>query len=91
MDCSWQVPYWEAMQNASSKLDHITASAEAHRYCKPEEVSRGFQSLHGFTDKKVFKDARFRLGLALREAGVHQSAAARAMVSGMSTRAQAPW
>lgn len=85
------MPYWDAMQNASSKLDHITASTESHRYFKPDEVSRGFQSLNGFTDKKVFKDARFRLGLALREAGVHQSAAAHAMVSNMNPRAQAPW
>lgn len=85
------MPYWDAMQNASSKLDHITASTESHRYFKPDEAGRGFQSLNGFTDKKVFKDARFRLGLALREAGVHQSAAAHVMISNMNPRVQAPW
>ena len=85
------MPYWDALQNASSKLDHITASAESHRYFKPEEASRGFQSLNGFTDKKVFKDARFRLALALREAGVQHSSAAKAIVQSMNPRVQAPW
>jgi len=86
-----QVPYWDALQAAESKLDHVTAAVEAQKYQKPEEVSRGHLSMNGFTDQKLFKDARFRLGLALREAGVHQSAAAAAVISSLHPRQQAPW
>jgi hypothetical protein len=86
-----QVPYFDALQNASSKLDHVTAAVEAQKYLKPGELSRGHLALNGFTDKAIFKDARFRLGLALREAGVHQSAAAAAVIRQMNPRPMAPW
>ena len=33
--------------------------------------------MNGFSDGKVIRDARFRLATALREAGVHQSEAAK--------------
>ena len=85
------MPYYDALQNASSKLDHVTAATEAQKYHKPDELSRGFCPLNGFTDKRIFKDARFRLGLALREAGVHQSAAAAAVISALHPRPMAPW
>lgn len=39
----------------------------------------------------VFKDARFRLGLQLRAAGVHQSEAARQKIAELHPRAQAPF
>lgn len=39
----------------------------------------------------IFKDARFRLGLALRAAGVHQSEAARETIAALHPRAQAPF
>lgn len=86
-----QVPYYENIQAVESKLDHITVAADAQKYFKPDEETRGHLALNGFTDKKLFRDARFRLGLALREAGVHQSAAAAAVIAQLHPRQQAPW
>ena len=48
-----KVPYFEAIQNAHSKLDHITASAKGHEYFKGEDLGRGFIPMFGFTDQKV--------------------------------------
>jgi hypothetical protein len=89
-----QVPYYDSIQAVESRLDHITAAADAQRYQRPgpeDAVTRGHHPLNGFADAKLFQDARFRLGLALREAGVHQSAAAAAVIAQMHPRQQAPW
>ena len=75
-----QVPYFEAIQNVSSKLDHITASVKGHEYFKGEDLTRGHIPLNGFTDRAVIRDSRFRLATALREAGIHGSEAAKLVV-----------
>lgn len=86
-----QVPYWDTIQTIESKLDHVTVAMEAQKYIPHEEETRGHLALNGFADAKLFKDAKFRLGLALREAGVHQSAAAAAVIAQLHPRQQAPW
>jgi len=63
-----QVPYYENIQNAASKLDHVTAAAHAHEYLGGQEQFRGFMRPTGFTDNKIVADARFRLAAALRSA-----------------------
>lgn len=85
-----QVPYWENIQNATSKLDYITIAARGQEYVKGEEPGRGHMPLHGFTDKNVFSDARFRIAFALRAAGVHTSEAAKNLVMKMHSRQAAP-
>ena len=70
-----QVPYYDAIQDASSRLDHITASAKGHEYV-------------AFTDGKVIQDSRFRLAEALRRCGVAGSEAARAVVAQFHPRPQ---
>lgn len=47
----YQVPYYDQIQNAESKLDHVTASAKAHEYQGMPEQIRGHIALNGFTDK----------------------------------------
>jgi hypothetical protein len=85
-----EVPYWEAVQQASSKLDHVTASVLAHQYVPLEEdalaLARGHMNLNGFTDQKTIKDSRFRLVAALRDAGLQHSAAAKEAVQRMFPR-----
>ena len=44
-----QVPYWENIQAATSKLDHITAAAKGQEYVKGEELTRGYIPMNGFT------------------------------------------
>ena len=41
-------------------------------------------------ERQVFRDARFRIGIALREAGVHQSDAARDLVANICNRSNPP-
>ena len=74
------VPYWDAIVNATSQLEHVTAAVKAQEWQQPEELSRGFMSLNGFGDRKIIQDARFRLAEALREAGIAQSKVAASVV-----------
>ena len=77
-----QVPYYDAIQDVSSKLDHITASAKGHEYiASGEPLIRGHLPLNGFTDGRVIQDSRFRLAEALRRCGVANSEAARSAVA----------
>lgn len=84
-----QVPYYDAIQDASSRLDHITASAKGHEYvASGDPLYRGHLPLNGFTDGKVIQDSRFRLAEALRRCGVAGSEAARAVVAQFHPRPQ---
>ncbi len=66
------------------------AAVKAQEYVEGEELGRGFIPMFGFTDKKIFSDIRFKIGVALREAGVHMSSAARTIVNQLHPRPQAP-
>ena len=46
-----QVPYYDKIQNAESKLDHVTASVKAHEYLESDQPTRGHISMNGFNDK----------------------------------------
>lgn len=81
-----QVPYFDAIQDPQSRLDHITASAKAHEYIAPEEGTRGHLPLNGFTDGRVIQDTRFRIAEALRQGGVAGSRAAREVVARLYPR-----
>lgn len=77
-----QVPYYDEILNAKSKLEHLTSSALSHQYNghgRPSD-QRGHIPSYGFADKSIIRDARFRLAEALRYAGVHHSEAAKAAV-----------
>ena len=56
-----------------------------------QDMGNVFRDRTGYAPETLFKDARFRLGLALREAGVHGSKAAMSMVAAQCPREQAPW
>ena len=64
-----QVPYFAAIQSATSKLDHVTASILNSQYHR-EDFGRGFGPMNGYTDSATIADSRFRLTEALRAAGV---------------------
>ncbi|CAN0379396.1 unnamed protein product [Ectocarpus sp. 12 AP-2014] len=87
------VPYAEACANAEAKLDHITAAAAAHfDQFQPHDRSRGHCPMLGYNTGEVFKDARFRLGLYLREAGVSGCKSAHvAVMRAAGPRAPAPY
>ena len=84
------MPYWDKVQAATSKLDHITAAAHAWEFVPMEAPSRGFNALNGFTDGQVFRDARFRLAFYLHQEGVNGSVAARDVVRSNCPRSNAP-
>ena len=83
-----QVPYYDDIQNATSKLDHVTAAAQAHLYLGGAEEFRGHMRATGFADTKIISDARFRLAEALRDAApsLIQSAAARVVIAQFNPR-----
>ena len=86
-----QCPYWDSVQNAVSKLDHLTAASKGHEYIKGPDPGRGFLPVNGFTSRKIMSDAKFRIAVALREAGVAHSSAARDLVQKLHVRPNAPF
>ena len=58
MRLAQQVPYYQAMQEAHSKLDHVTASVRNQEYIPTHESYRGHIAMNGFDDKKVTSDIR---------------------------------
>jgi hypothetical protein len=53
--------------------------------------ARGQQPLLGFDNAKLFKDLRFRLGIALHEAGLSTSKAAHNAVMARAGKEKAPF
>ena len=86
MQLAASVPYWDAVENATSQLDHVTAAAKAQEWVQPEQLTRGFLESYGFGDKKIVRDTRFRLAEALREAGIAQSRVAAEVVQRFNPR-----
>ena len=86
MKLAASVPYWDAVENATSQLDHVTAAAKAQEWVQPEQLTRGFLESYGFGDKKIVRDTRFRLAEALREAGIAQSRVAAEVVQRFNPR-----
>eukprot|EP00520_Triparma_pacifica_P017959 CAMPEP_0118646102 /NCGR_PEP_ID=MMETSP0785-20121206/7863_1 /TAXON_ID=91992 /ORGANISM="Bolidomonas pacifica, Strain CCMP 1866" /LENGTH=613 /DNA_ID=CAMNT_0006538045 /DNA_START=88 /DNA_END=1925 /DNA_ORIENTATION=+ len=76
------VPYYEKILNAKADLDKTTVARENDFYEEDRSGLSDFQhgvgKLRSFTNEKVFSDVRFRLGNALRAAGIAQTAASRA-------------
>ncbi|CAM9853749.1 unnamed protein product, partial [Phaeothamnion confervicola] len=88
------VPYHDAIMAATHKLDHVTAASAAHTAAAsfvPAETARGHAPMNGYDVKTVLRDARFRLGLALREAGVAKSGYAHAIVMQLAPCERAPF
>lgn len=84
-----QVPYYDAIQQVESRLDHVTASAKAQEYIpigEEDRLTRGHMPLNSFNDHQIVRDARFRLSEALSRAGVQYSDAARVAVASMNPR-----
>lgn len=50
------------------------------------EKTRGFIPTYGLLDTKVIRDVRFRLGVALRDAGLERTVAGREMVQKLHPR-----
>lgn len=86
MKLAASVPYWDAIENATSQLDHVTAAVKAQEWQQPEQLTRGFLGLNGFGDRKIVRDTRFRLAEALRAAGVAQSKVAQQVVQQFNPR-----
>jgi hypothetical protein len=47
------LPYWVDIQNATAKLDHVTAAVKAQEYQGYEEATRGHYSATGYADGKI--------------------------------------
>jgi len=59
--------------DVGSRLEDTTKAADSHSYLGAPEDHRGHISMRGFDNNQLFKDARFRLGVYLHEAGVAKS------------------
>ncbi len=84
------VPYADAISAASADPLKPTKATEA--WTAEVNFDRGaFTSNVGFTDAKLFSDPRFKLGHALRDAGVHHSKASAAVIKAACPVARAPY
>lgn len=89
------VPYWDNILDVQATfMNGTTVARENGAY--HEDVTgltafqHGLSKLQSFTNKKVFSDRRFRLGHALHEAGISQTAAARDAVARAAPRERNP-
>ena len=88
------VPYWDNILEVHANIHGTTVARENGAY--HEDVSgltafqHGLSKLQSFTNEKVFSDRRFRLGHALHEAGISQTAAARDAVARAAPRERNP-
>ena len=82
------MPYFDAIQDIDSRLDHVTASVKGHQYITSSvhDLTRGHLPLNGFADQNIIRDARFRLAEALHRAGIAQSLAAKHVVQQFNPR-----
>jgi len=85
-----KVPYYNSILNAKADLQKTTVARFNDFYQEGSlglaDFQHGTKRMHFFPDEKIFSDVRFRLGVALREAGVAQSSYARAVVKEMIPR-----
>lgn len=88
------VPYWDNVVNAKADLEKSTVARENDVYCEDLTGLYSFQQgdgkLRSFTNEKVFSDVRFRLGAALRAAGISGTAASGNVIRQMIPRASNP-
>ena len=84
------VPYYKDIMNKSSDIHKTTEARKQDVYGGRSKLA-DFQSgrLKSFTNEKVFSNANFRLGHALHEAGVANSAYARDAVRNAIPRVEA--
>mmetsp|Transcript_49844 Transcript_49844/g.85708 ORF Transcript_49844/g.85708 Transcript_49844/m.85708 type:complete len:98 (-) Transcript_49844:1172-1465(-) len=86
-----QVPYYDRLQEIEADLTKDTAFTRANLFAEGDKA-RGYHPMFGYSDKKVFTDIRFKIGLALREAGIaHTSHAAQVVAQMAGPRAPAPF
>ena len=88
------VPYWDSILDVQANIHGTTVARENGAYHEDATGLTAFQhglsKLHSFTNEKVFSDRRFRLGHALHEAGISQTAAARDAVARAAPRERNP-
>ncbi len=88
------VPYWDNILDVSPNIHGTTVARENGAYHEDATGLTAFQhglsKLQSFTNEKVFSDRRFRLGHALHEAGISQTAAARDAVARAAPRERNP-
>jgi len=90
------VPYYDRILNCKANVLKTTVAVTQHADgFRPADASmpvayRGDAAMHGFDTKRVFSDAKFRIGLALRAAGVAHTKYAGHVVRSMAAARPAP-
>jgi len=88
------VPYWDNILDVQANIHANTVARENGAYHEDATGLTAFQhglsKLQSFTNEKVFSERRFRLGHALHEAGISQTAAARDAVARAAPRERNP-
>ncbi len=86
------MPYAAALAAVEADPRKPTAASEAWATFDPAAFARDPHAIvQGFTDHQLFANKGFKLGVALRAAGVHQSAAAAAAVKAACPVRPAPF
>jgi len=91
------VPYWDNLLDVQASHGTVHATTVARENGAYHEdatglaaFQHGLSKLHSFSNEKVFSDRNFRLGHALHEAGISQTAAARDAVARAAPRERNP-
>lgn len=87
------VPYHETLTTISANIMKSTAATDASKYQHDKSCLSDFDVSNQsfFSEERLFSDPKFRLGHALREAGVAESNLAAAMVADLCVRPDRPF
>ena len=87
------VPYHETLTTISANIMKSTAATDASKYQHDKSCLSDFDLSNQsfFSEERLFSDPKFRLGHALREAGVAESNLAAAMVADLCVRPDRPF
>eukprot|EP00753_Platysulcus_tardus_P005403 PLAT13267.1.p1 GENE.PLAT13267.1~~PLAT13267.1.p1 ORF type:complete len:777 (+),score=272.19 PLAT13267.1:23-2332(+) len=89
-------PYYDAVQFMESDPERLHRDTSASKAAKITPEERALRAklaafeMKGYSSEQVFKDAGFKLAMALRDAGLHTSEYASSVMRDLGARRQAP-
>lgn len=82
-----QNPYHESVQQMTTDTDRLNRQTAAFKNAVDQsEVDATLFKKHGYSDKELFKDIRFKIGMAMRAAGLNKGYAKQVLSQMTSSR-----
>jgi len=82
-----QNPYHDAVQQMTTDTDRLNQHTSASKNAvEQSKIDATLFKKHGYSDKELFKDIRFKIGMAMRAAGLNKGYAKQVLAKMTSTQ-----